>query len=113
MLSHEKLDVYRCATEFVGIAYATLDEVPSGFGNLKRQLQRASTSIQLNIAEGAGKHTPKESARFYAISRGSALECAAIFDTLLEIEAVEAPQYHRVKKLLTRIVEMLTKLCKI
>ncbi|WP_372370960.1 four helix bundle protein [Candidatus Uabimicrobium sp. HlEnr_7] len=36
------------------------------------QLDRASTSIVLNIAEENGKYTPKD--RYFDIARGSALE---------------------------------------
>ena len=44
------------------------------------QLRRASTSIPLNLAEGTGKFD-KDARRFYAIARGSALECADIIDS--------------------------------
>lgn len=46
------------------------------------QLDRASTSIPLNIAEGNGKYTPKDRCRFFDIARGSAFECAAVLDVL-------------------------------
>ena len=46
---------------------------------LRDQLLRASSSIALNIAEGSGKRTPNEQARFYAIALGSLRECQAIF----------------------------------
>lgn len=34
-------------------------------GDVKDQLDRASTSIPLNIAEGNGKYTPKDRCRFF------------------------------------------------
>ncbi|MFC2082289.1 four helix bundle protein [Bacteroidota bacterium] len=37
------------------------------------QMDRASDSIALNIAEGTGKYTSKDKAKYYDISRGSAL----------------------------------------
>src|SRR5947207_6782236 len=43
----------------------------------------ASTSIPLNIAEGNGKFSAKDRARFFEMARGSALECAACLDVLL------------------------------
>ncbi len=46
------------------------------------QLDRASTSIPLNIAEGNGKFTGADRCRFFDIARGSALECAASLDVL-------------------------------
>jgi four helix bundle protein len=46
------------------------------------QLRRASQSISPNIAEGNGKGTNGDRCRFFAIARGSALECASIQDGL-------------------------------
>ncbi len=50
---------------------------------VRDQLDRASTSIVLNLAEGNGKFTPPDRCRFFDIARGSALECAAALDVLV------------------------------
>ena len=47
---------------------------------LRDQLDRASSSIVLNIAEGTGKTTEKDKRRFYAIALGSLRESVAILD---------------------------------
>jgi four helix bundle protein len=52
-------------------------------GDVKNQLDRASTSIVLKIAEGNGKYTPKDRCRFFCIAHSSALECAAGLDILV------------------------------
>ena len=39
------------------------------------QLRRAVNSICANIAEGYGRHHPKEKIKFYYIARGSIYEC--------------------------------------
>jgi four helix bundle protein len=73
---HEKLDVYREAIGFV----AWLTQLMEGTlrtGDVRDQLDRASTSISLNIAEGNGKYSPKDRCRFFDIAHGSALECSA------------------------------------
>jgi four helix bundle protein len=46
------------------------------------QLRRATTSICLNIAEGAGEFSAKEKAPFYRIAKRAATECAAILDVV-------------------------------
>ena len=53
--------------------------------HLSDQLMRASSSIALNIAEGSGKRTSRDQAKFYSIALGSLRESQAI----LEIEDIE------------------------
>ena len=51
--------------------------------SVRDQLDRASTSIPLNIAEGNGKFTGDDRCRFFDMARGSALESAAALDVLV------------------------------
>jgi four helix bundle protein len=74
---------------------------------LSDQLRRASLSIPLNIAEGSGKFN-KEAARFYAIARGSALECAAILDAFEAMDVLDPAALRNARDLLERVVSMLT-----
>src|SRR5207248_6598956 len=78
---HEKLDVYREAINFCGWVGEFLASI-SAKAAAKDQLDRASTSIPLNIAEGNGKFSYADRARFLEIARGSALECAPSLDVL-------------------------------
>lgn len=76
---HEKLEVYREAIAFVAWLSTVLENALR-VGDVKDQLDRASTSVPLNIAEGNGKYAPKDRCRFFDIAHGSALECAAGLD---------------------------------
>ncbi len=73
---HEKLEVYREAIAFIAWL-STLLEGTVRIGEVKDQLDRASTSIPLNTAEGNGKYAPNDHCRFIEIAHGSAMECAA------------------------------------
>ena len=106
---HEQLDVYRAAIEYVAWAFRLCQHIKT-HRNAKDQLLRASQSIPLNIAEGNGKPTEGERRRFFEIARGSALECAAIQDVLEVCGALSSAENVNSKKLLDRIVAMLTKL---
>ena len=53
---HEKLDVYQVALRFVVAANDVSQALPRGRSHLADQLQRAATSIILNLAEGAGEY---------------------------------------------------------
>ena len=48
--------------------------------HLRDQFKRASSSIVLNIAEGSGKRTRNDQARYYSIALGSLREAYAILD---------------------------------
>lgn len=109
MFGFQKLDVYRCAIEFVSVAVPLSETVPKGFAALGDQLRRASTSIPLNVAEGSGKFD-KDARRFYAIARGSALECAAIVDVFKALSLIQPESYDTTQALLDRVVAMLTRL---
>jgi four helix bundle protein len=107
-LDAERLDAYRVALEFQSLA---VDLVPRrGHPELRDQLERASISIVLNIAEGAGRFSAPDKARFYAMARGSATECAAVVDLLRARGLARADTSRHARGLLVRIVQMLTKL---
>jgi four helix bundle protein len=103
---HEKLDVYREAINFCGWVGEFLASI-SAKAAAKDQLDRASTSIPLNIAEGNGKFSARERARFFEMARGSAVECAACLDVLVVRKLVKEEPLPAQKERLVRIVEML------
>ena len=103
---HEKLDVYQEAIAFCGWVGELLAEIGTKAA-AKDQLDRASTSLPLNIAEGNGKFSTVDRARFLEIARGSALECAACLDVLEVRKLVAAERIVPAKEKLVRIVNML------
>ena len=109
---HERLDVYQVALDFIVVANDVIEQLPRGRSHLADQLHRATTSIVLNVAEGAGKLSKPDKRRYYLSGVGSATECAAIFDVLLRLRAVSADQHGEAKKQLERIASMLIKLAK-
>src|SRR5437773_8609757 len=108
---HEKLDIYREAINFCGWVGEFLASI-SAKAAAKDQLDRASTSIPLNIAEGNGKFSAKDRARFFEMARGSALECAACLDVLLVRKLTTGEKVEPQKEKLVRIVQMLVGLLK-
>src|SRR5436190_14106084 len=103
---HEKLDVYQEAIAFCGWVGELLSQI-SAKAAAKDHLDRASTSLPLNIAEGNGKFSTVDRARFLEIARGSALECAASLDVLAVRKLVAAERIFPAKERLVRIVNML------
>ena len=107
---HEKLDVYKAAVAFVVLIDEVIENFPRGRAYLADQLQRAGTSVPLNIAEGAGEYSVNEKSRFYRMAKRSASECAAIFDICRRLYLVEESQNVKGRELLLRIMAMLTKM---
>lgn len=108
---HEKLEVYREAIAFVAWLSGLL-ETMARLGDVRDQLDRASTSITLNIAEGNGKYSPKDRCRFFDTAHGSALECAAGLDVLVAIKKLTAEEIRPGKESLQKVVRMLMGLIK-
>ena len=111
MFDHEKLEVYRESLAFVAWVTPVLEEVVRA-GDVKDQLDRASTSILLNLAEGNGKYTLKDRCRFFDNAHGSALECAGALDILVAKEKASTEQMRPGKARLVKIVRMLMGLIK-
>jgi four helix bundle protein len=108
---HEKLDVHQESIAFCGWVGELLSEI-SAKAAAKDQLDRASTSLALNIAEGNGKLSTVDRARFLEIARGSALESAACLDVLAARKLVAGERILPAKERLVRIVNMLTGMLK-
>ena len=72
IFDHERLRAYQEALRFVVWVGPIIEKLPAKLA-AKDQLDRASTSIVLNIAEGNGKRSHPDRCRYLDISRGSAL----------------------------------------
>ncbi|HET7275793.1 MAG TPA: four helix bundle protein [Longimicrobiaceae bacterium] len=109
---HERLTVYHAAIDFITEADTIIRLLTPGRSHLSDQLHRASTSIVLNITEGAGEYKKKEKARFYRMARRSATECAAILDVISKITDIDSNRIQEARKNLIEIVAMLTRMAK-
>jgi four helix bundle protein len=103
---HEKLRVYQEALRFVSWVGSLIEQLPAKLA-ARDQLDRASTSILLNLAEGNGKRSHIDRCRFLDISRGSALESAACLDVLVARKLLAAETIVPGKNMLLGIVSMI------
>ncbi|MBX3458957.1 MAG: four helix bundle protein [Planctomycetes bacterium] len=60
---------------------------------MKDQLTRASLSIMNNIAEGFGRHSSKDFARFLGIAKASAIEVQSMLYVLLDLKAINQTDF--------------------
>jgi four helix bundle protein len=108
---HEKLNVYQLSlafNEWVGEFPGSVEAKAAA----KDQLDRAATSIPLNIAEENGKSSKRDGGRFFDIARGSALELAASLDVLVSRKLTKTTHVDSAKDQLVQIVNMLIGLLK-
>jgi four helix bundle protein len=99
------LDCYRLAVELASIAPAL---VPRGHAALRDQLERASSSALLNLAEGFGRWQARSKAHFYEIARGSLLESMAVIDLLQARGLAEAVECEAARVMARRVGQMLS-----
>jgi four helix bundle protein len=107
---HEKLNVYQTSlavNEWVGEFLLSIEAKAAA----KDHLDRSATSIPLNIAEGNGKFSPKDRARFFDIARGSAVEAASL-DVLVSLKLATVNVVAPAKEQLVEVVNMLMGLLK-
>jgi four helix bundle protein len=74
----ERLEVWKLAMDYADTIYAIAEKLPrSEDFNLKSQITRAATSIQLNIAEGSTSQSDAEQSRFIGLAIRSLIETVA------------------------------------
>jgi four helix bundle protein len=112
VFDHERLDVYRISVEFLAWVGELIDEGPLKSVRMTavKHLDDSARSILANIAEGNGKRSRTDRCRFFDISRGSALECAACLDVLVARKRLDTARASVGKAMLVRVVSMLSKL---
>jgi len=79
----QKLQVYQSALDYVDAVYELTKLLPEREKfNLSSQIERAATSIALNIAEGSTGQTDAEQNRFLGLALRSYLETVACYDLI-------------------------------
>src|SRR6266542_7154869 len=111
-MNYRNLDVYRKAVRFLPLASRIAAALPPHYAALADQIRRASLSISLNIAEGSGKTTGPDQRRFYAMARGSAMECGAVIDACIALSLMREDRAKDANEILESVVRMLSKMCR-
>ena len=111
--SFEKLIVWQKSKNLSIVIYKITKMFPKDelFG-LVSQMRRCSVSVSSNIAEGSGRHTQKDKARFTEIAYGSALELLNQTIICKELEFVSDENYQIIRNEIEQITLMLDALHK-
>ena len=111
-LSFERLDVFNASVDFTVLADTIAGSFGTGRAYLADQLRRASSSIVLNIPEGAGEFAKHDKARFYRMALRSAHECGGTIILAERLGLAEHEAVDEARRRLDRVIAMLTKLAK-
>jgi four helix bundle protein len=102
-LPHQKLIAYGVARDLVvAVVAARIRDA-----KLRDQAVRAAQSAALNCAEGAGRASPADKARAFAIARGEAGEAAAAVEIAALCGDASAAAAAEVERLASRLTAML------
>ncbi|MBT7067395.1 MAG: four helix bundle protein, partial [Verrucomicrobia bacterium] len=112
LFDHEDLDVYQVALELV----AWLESMVGHFScsaDLRTKIDKSTTSIVLNIAEGNGRFTGTDQAKFYETAYKSTIQSASLIDIATANGVADASRVEQGREFLRRIAAMLTALSKV
>lgn len=114
MQNYRNLKVWEKSHQLVLNIYLTSKSFPKEelFG-LTSQLKRAAVSISANIAEGCGKSTDKDFARYLNISLGSINESEYYIILAKDLGYIEVSKYVELEILTQEVKKMLLSLLKI
>ncbi|MBJ7882758.1 four helix bundle protein [Gelidibacter salicanalis] len=113
VFSFEKLIVWQKSRELSKVIYNLTHQFPEDerFG-LISQMRRCSVSISSNIAEGTGRHSNKDKARFTEIAYGSALELLNQAILSNDLKFLSDESLYQIRTNLSEITAMLDSLYK-
>ena len=111
--SFEKLNVWQKSRTLSVLVYNITKRYPieEKFG-LMSQMRRSTMSIASNIAEGSGRHTAKDKARFTEIAYSSALELLSQSIISADLDYIKQEELKEIKLKLSEITAMLDGLYK-
>jgi len=104
IFSFEKLIAWQKGRELAILIYKTTKLFPKDetFG-LTSQMRRCSISIASNLAEGSGRSSMKDKARFSEIAYSSSLELLNQIILSFDFEYVDESQYIQIREKITEV----------
>jgi four helix bundle protein len=106
--THRDLIVWQKAMRLTVETYELCQRFPrSEVYGLTSQLQRAVTSVPMNIAEGHGRGTRKDYAQFLSIARGSLMEVDTGIELAIRLRYITQSEAEPALSLLDEVLRMI------
>ncbi len=113
MQDFRKLQVWKKSHDLTLRVYEVTVQFPRiEIYGLTSQIRRACASIPTNIAEGCGRKSPADFARFLQIAMGSASETEYLILLTHDLKYLDTSQYTELTKIIIEVKKMLTSLLK-
>ena len=113
MQDFRKLQVWEKSHDLTLRIYEVTSQFPrEEMYGLTSQIRRACASIPANIAEGCGRNSSTDSARFLQIATGSASETEYLILLAHDLKYLNPSQYAELTDAIIRVKKMLTSLLK-
>ena len=108
LFSFEKLIAWQKARELAVEIYKITKLFPKEelFG-ITSQMRRCSVSVASNLAEGSGRNSMKDKARFTQIAFGSALELLNQLILSFDFEYIEEQKYIEIREKITEVTVLI------
>lgn len=96
---YEDLEVWNRAVDFAVFVIDKVENIDTGRKHyrLLEQIEAASTSISMNIAEGKGRFSKKEFVQFLYIARGSLYETMTLLEIFRRKEWISNETYSQIR----------------
>lgn len=110
--NHEDLIVYQTSIQLVTLLESMIREFVCS-ADLLAKLDKATTSIVLNIAEGNGRFTEVDQVRFFEIAYKSTVQTASLLDLVSARGSADVSRVDQAREQLREIAAMLASLSKV
>jgi four helix bundle protein len=109
IMKFEKMEIYKMALQVLELTYNLSNLIPRTENfNMISQINRSALSISSNIAEGSGKGSDKDFARYISIAKGSLYETFSITNAIDIIYPSFKSETRNLKTLLDELDSQLT-----
>lgn len=105
----EDIDVWVTSKDLVQEVYRFTSAVPArtDFAYCD-QIRKAATSVMSNIAEGFGRHSDRDFARFLDIARGSAVETRSLLHVAKGVRYLDQDDFVKLEGMASQVTAQIT-----
>jgi four helix bundle protein len=108
MHNFKKLAIWQLSIDLATLVYKSTKDFPkSEVYGLTSQIRRAAVSVASNIAEGSGRNTDKDFARFLDIAIGSSFELETQIEIAFLLEYIEKDIYEQLIQNCSQLQKMI------